>query len=253
MIMKTKEKSPIFIGQKLLHAKIIDCKKNPPNGRKIWICECECGIVYSARSYLLNNGMKQHCGCKRASNLINQYFGNGKVILYLGCYPYQPKNKSKNVKYNNVHWWKVECKCGVTYEANSSSLIFGHKNSCGCSRTSSKFGQILRRHWISIVKNARYSKIEFTITPEYANELYDKQDKKCNLSGIQIIFANSAKEHDKGGTTASLDRIDSTKGYIEGNVQWIHKHINNMKLNHNQEYFIYLCKAISNHQPKIIV
>ena len=26
--------------------------------------------------------------------------------------------------------------------------------------------------------------------------------------------------------TASLDRIDSTKGYVRGNIQWVHKDIN---------------------------
>jgi hypothetical protein len=46
-------------------------------------------------------------------------------------------------------------------------------------------------------------------------------------------------------TTASLDRIDSSKGYIEGNVQWIHKHINKMKNNFNESYFIEICKKIS--------
>jgi len=29
--------------------------------------------------------------------------------------------------------------------------------------------------------------------------------------------------------TASLDRIDSSKGYESGNIQWVHKQLNNMK------------------------
>ena len=68
-----------------------------------------------------------------------------------------------------------------------------------------------------------------------------KQDNKCALSGLHINFANDFKENG----SASLDRIDNTKGYIEGNIQWVHKHVNNMKLTHDQDYFINLCKSIA--------
>lgn len=45
--------------------------------------------------------------------------------------------------------------------------------------------------------------------------------------------------------TASLDRIDSTKGYTLDNIQWVHKHINVMKMDLDQEYFIKLCKLVT--------
>lgn len=45
-------------------------------------------------------------------------------------------------------------------------------------------------------------------------------------------------------TTASLDRIQNDKGYIEGNVQWVHKDINRMKNIFEQNYFIDICKKI---------
>ena len=60
------------------------------------------------------------------------------------------------------------------------------------------------------------------------------------MSGLDISFGESNYDV----TTASLDRIDSGKGYIVGNVQWLHKDINKMKLHHNQEYFIKLCKMV---------
>jgi len=44
---------------------------------------------------------------------------------------------------------------------------------------------------------------------------------------------------------ASLDRIDSSIGYVNDNVQWVHKDINMMKRIYTQEYFIYLCKLVS--------
>ena len=47
--------------------------------------------------------------------------------------------------------------------------------------------------------------------------------------------------------TASLDRIDSNKGYIKGNVQWVHKDVNTMKMDHTQEEFIKICTMVANH------
>ena len=44
--------------------------------------------------------------------------------------------------------------------------------------------------------------------------------------------------------TASLDRIDNTKGYTQDNVQWVHKDINRIKSDLSQEYFLTLCKTV---------
>lgn len=44
---------------------------------------------------------------------------------------------------------------------------------------------------------------------KFAWELYVKQEKKCALSGLPIVFAISNKKSSE--TTASLDRIDSSK------------------------------------------
>lgn len=63
----------------------------------------------------------------------------------------------------------------------------------------------------------------------------------CNLTGLKLEFKTLKKQ------TASLDRIDSTKGYVEGNVQWIHKDINLMKNRLPQDYFISMCDLISRH------
>ena len=49
--------------------------------------------------------------------------------------------------------------------------------------------------------------------------------------------------------TASLDRIDSSKGYTKNNVQWLHKDINIMKRDFPEEKFLFLCKQIvKNHK-----
>ena len=43
---------------------------------------------------------------------------------------------------------------------------------------------------------------------------------------------------DNNNDSISLDRIDSSKGYEENNVQWVHKDINLMKNKYDNKYFI---------------
>jgi hypothetical protein len=69
-----------------------------------------------------------------------------------------------------------------------------------------------------------------------------KQGRKCALSGININFP---KVHKDRNYNASIDRIDSSLGYVVGNVQWVDKDVNMMKRTYNNEYFIKMCKLIA--------
>ncbi len=44
--------------------------------------------------------------------------------------------------------------------------------------------------------------------------------------------------------TASLDRIDSRLGYEPGNIQWVHKDVNQMKWHLSNDRFIEVCRAV---------
>jgi hypothetical protein len=74
------------------------------------------------------------------------------------------------------------------------------------------------------------------------------QNFKCKLSGLEINFSHSKK--DNYNATASIDRIDSNKGYIKGNLQWIDKNVNLMKNHFNQDYFLEICERITEQKRK---
>jgi len=48
--------------------------------------------------------------------------------------------------------------------------------------------------------------------------------------------------------TASLDRIDSSRGYEIGNIQWVHLITNQMKQALDESEFVEWCKDISNYR-----
>ncbi len=84
--------------------------------------------------------------------------------------------------------------------------------------------------------------LDFTLTMDDLEDLFQKQDQRCPYTGWKLTFASSTTAYDG---TASLDRIDSSKGYVKGNVQWVNKHVNLMKNAHTHEDFVELCKAIA--------
>jgi hypothetical protein len=85
--------------------------------------------------------------------------------------------------------------------------------------------------------------IEFNITISDMEQQYLKQNGCCAISKQPISLPISRSEFKK--STASLDRIDSSKGYTPDNIQWVHKKIQQMKWNIPQNEFIEWCKIIS--------
>lgn len=146
--------------------------------------------------------------------------------------------------------WECLCECGKIKTVNGGSLVVGRSSSCGCQLNlrGNKSplwigeGEISGRVWRQIEVNAISRGYEIKIDIRYAWELFLKQDGKCALSGLPLKFKIYSRDNSQ---TASLDRIDSSIGYVEGNVQWIHKDINYMKQEYGQEYFIDLCKRIT--------
>jgi hypothetical protein len=110
------------------------------------------------------------------------------------------------------------------------------------------FGDLSGDHWRRIQHGANSRNLELDITIEDAWNKYLQQNGRCAISGIDItlrgqeIGISSKAVHDK--TTASLDRIDSNKGYTLDNIQWIHKDLNQMKSDRSMETLLYWITTI---------
>lgn len=160
----------------------------------------------------------------------------------------------------NRRYWKCKCDCGNIKVVSSNKLKTGHTESCGCIRKERydylkdnppKYQYKLWRgheeismtYYKALQSGARRRDMDFSVSMEYLWNLYTEQNKKCALCGEEIVFARNIKSGDQ---TASLDRKDSRKGYVEGNVQWVHKDINKIKTDMSQERFLDLCSKVAN-------
>jgi hypothetical protein len=108
-----------------------------------------------------------------------------------------------------------------------------------------KFGEIHQSYLYLLKNRANRKKIDFDLDGDYLWKLFLQQNKKCALSGLVLVFPKAWGIKSKTQITASLDRINSSIGYIRGNVQWVHKTINTMKMNLSDKQFIYFCKKVA--------
>lgn len=156
---------------------------------------------------------------------------------------------------------KCRCECGFEKLVYCLTLIKGQSTACfncghgnkGESNAKWKGYKEVPGSFINrITSRSKKSNREVKINAEDIYDLWIKQDKKCSLSGLPIDFTNTNpgninRKESKYDLicTASPDRIDSNKGYTKDNVQLVHKDVNMIKKEYDQDYFLKLCQLIT--------
>jgi len=189
---------------------------------------CRCGYIRSHRII----GLKRRSmrSCKRCSRVIQAQPNTGDVFGKLTVIDNSPIMKWVGIKNpHEISYYLCRCQCGRISEKRVNGLRTGHAVSCGHCKT---VGNISGTYWSAVKWGAKARNLEFTITQPMVLAKLDSQHNNCALSGVAIEFS---KNTSKDATTykeqtASIDRIDSTKGYLEDNIQIVHKHINYVKM-----------------------
>ena len=160
--------------------------------------------------------------------------------------------------YNQTQHVKARCSCNLEKNIPIYKLL-NPKSNFKCSKCSRIYNNKKRKNrgsksigdiggvFINHIKNsAKKRNIEFNITNEQIWNLFKKQNYKCALSGIDLNLSRDIKNGhpDFSKFNASLDRINRDMGYIENNIQWIHRDINYMKNVFSDPYLIDMCKKI---------
>lgn len=119
--------------------------------------------------------------------------------------------------------WGCICECGKETEVVSQKLISGHTRSCGCLQIETARKMLLKHGWNSTKEYKAWQRVKSRTlspsNPDYA--VY-------SVLGISENFANDFTKfledigpipNDMEGVV-SVDRIDNSIGYFEGNVRW---------------------------------
>ena len=151
----------------------------------------------------------------------------------------------KHPKRGDRIWWICDCDCGRRVSIRRYCLVTQNQKSCGCtwhrkgdqSDLWTGFGEISGQKWCKIRTLALRRNKDFSITIQDAWEQFQNQKGLCSLTGIRLFMNEDA----------SLDRVDNTRGYVCGNIQWVHKKVNKLKSDFTQHDLIDWCKRIANY------
>lgn len=146
--------------------------------------------------------------------------------------------------------WKCKCECGEEVEVLSQNITSGRSKGCpacvGTRYSKNKNpnwrgqGEIPGTYLYHIQMNAQSREIGVVVTAEEIDELWKHSNGRCALSGMPIEL----------GSTASLDRKDSTQPYTLDNLQWVHKIVNHMKNKYPESVFIDVCHRVAEHTKR---
>jgi len=227
------------------------------NNRQIVKLKCKCGKEYKAHVRTVNR-VKFAKSCRACSQITRRdndgrVYNVGDILMNLEILELKNWNPIK---------YEVKClKCGNIHIV-SHGILNKKKNNKGLECCNNCFeihmkskknfvmytNNISLTYYNKIEKQAKLRGIEFKLTPEYLESIYTGY---CYLSGLPIKIGSHSTTNGKMDLgNASLDRIDSTIGYINGNVAWTSKEINLIKHNLSVERFIKLCGIIHNFNNK---
>lgn len=75
---------------------------------------------------------------------------------------------------------------------------------------------------------------KFDITVELLLELWESQKGKCAITGVKMELPKTTYSPRNSPSCASLDRIDTSKGYMKDNVEFICQFVNLGKNNYSK-------------------
>lgn len=136
--------------------------------------------------------------------------------------------------------------CSATYYSVLKDF-YGQHNENLKPRQGDKYSKF--REYIRRIKIRQKQKlIESTITLDDLLVQWETQKGRCVYTGIELKHKSSRKNNTDCTylNTASLDRIDSSKGYVKGNVQFISVSANHAKNNLTHDQMLEFCKIITN-------
>lgn len=222
-------------------------------------------IIKSGHTYV-----KVRCRCGKEDIKCLSDLKNGRTT---GCRSCKARERSRKIKIGDKykHWtviggpktsayncieWLVQCDC-----KKSTRWIQGNEltnpdkcfecQKCAAKRrgniqaeSNGKIGDLTLTRFTKLKKSAEVRNIYFNLTIQFLWELFEKQKHICAITGDII---NSIED-------ASLDRIDSSKGYTEDNVQWVTYQANISKHVMTMKQLYEFCKKVLNHanqQPSL--
>lgn len=233
----------------------LNCKINQVFG--YWVVVDNNPIVKEGHTYV-----KVKCKCGKEEEKCLSDLISGRTT---GCKSCKAQERSKitvnigdtfknwtvlNIRRNsrNILEYFCECSCGNRRWFEKSELTNPSRSfAChSCAGKSRKDAITLKNGRVGELTLTRYSKLKksaikrgyvFEVSIYFLWNLFLSQNHTCAITGD---YLKSIKD-------ASLDRIDSSKGYTEDNVQWVTYQANVSKHTMSMTSLYEFCRKVLNH------
>jgi hypothetical protein len=188
-----------------------------------WVCQL-CSTILVERPQLNPKGVCREC--KTTDNMVD-----GKNICRICRNSYMKKYTEKNYdRMRSVHL--------ASYQRNKEKRRGAVYECIQRSYESLLSDRISHMRAPSHRRSGSGQRSIVDIDTAYAMEVLKAQDYKCALTGIPLTHRF------KEMTCVSVDRIDSTQGYVRGNIQLVCSSVNFMKRSWTQDQAIDFIRQI---------
>lgn len=165
------------------------------------------------------------------------YYENNKAERSLYREEYYRENKEKLLKYNKKYQeiYYLENKADILekqkeyYEINKNIINYEKKKSRLMNLEAQRaYGRkqyyihYIKRLVLGIKNRSVKLKLDFNIDIDFIENLLEKQNNKCSLTGISFEMGeNNLRKSFRRPFAPSIDRIDCSKGYMQNNVRLV--------------------------------
>ena len=230
------------IGQKFSYWTVTNNNLPSKHGHSFVEVQCKCGTIQQTSLADLSNGRTTGCrNCKARERSRKIKIGDKfKEWTVIGGY---------RVTKQNIVQWLVECSCGNYQRWIQSNELVNPDKCFKCRKCSAKttqrkitkkngrIGELKKTQYTRLQKSAEIRSIEWNITLEELWDLFISQKQICAITGD---FIPDIKK-------ASLDRINSSLGYISNNIQWVTIQANLSKHTMTMNELYQFCNKVLNH------
>lgn len=210
------------------------------------ICK-QCKIVYEEgvekhfhKCNLSPDGYDKICRyCKLGNRHTVAHIDTNGDILCTKCLTYKTEDEYDT---NQSMWFRKyrDRRCKPCKKLQYDKRRVANRGDLGIER-------LLTERFAGLRDRAIRNGLVLDFDKEYLRELWVSQGQKCAISGVEMttVFYSG-----RTPSNMSVDRIDSSKGYIKDNVQLVCMAVNQMKSDLTTEELLYYCKRIIDNYGK---
>ena len=215
---------------------------------------------------LINDVIYKLCTkCKKYKPMTSEYFpkrNNAKCGYDSHCKECEKEKESKRVRipsfnengelycqtcktYKPIFEFNKgqKCKCRQDYSRECKECESKRKKIKRATQEIDNKEQFLARLLYGCKTRALKDKIPFDLTKEQLIKLFDSQNGKCAISGLNMT---TLRKSGKNPYNASIDRIKPGRAYTLSNIRLVCNHVNMMRSNLSDEELLVFCQAITN-------